>query len=141
MGKAFLLKALHKGTGSLAAQNSLLQDLLNSIKISPTDAHFEEEPGRTDHWIYSSSLRTTAVILQSMISVGSNNPYISQIAQWLVDRRKAGHWASTQENFHVFYALNDYYKNYEAIHPTSFKLDVSLADKNFMKTSFMEPTQ
>ncbi len=141
LGKAFLLKALHKGTGSLAAQNSLLQDLLNKIKISPTDAHFEEEQGRTDHWIYSSSLRTTAVILQSMISVGSNNPYISQIAQWLVDRRKAGHWASTQENFQVFYALNDYYKNYEAIHPISFKLDVSLADKNLMKTTFMEPTQ
>lgn len=140
LGKAFLLKALHKGTGSLAAQNSLLQDLLNKIKISPTEAHFEEEQDRVDPWIYSSNLRTTAVILQSMISIGSNNPYISQIAQWLVDRRKEGQWASTQENFYVFYALNEYYKKYEAIHP-NFNLNVSLADKNLLKTAFRKPTQ
>ena len=140
LGKTFLLKALHKGTGSLAAQNSLLQDLLNKIKVSPTEAHFEEEQGRTDPWIYSSNLRTTAVILQSMISIGSNNPYISQIAQWLVDRRKSGKWASTQENFYVFYALNEYYKKYEAVHP-NFKLDVSLADKDFLKVVFKEPIQ
>jgi uncharacterized protein YfaS (alpha-2-macroglobulin family) len=140
LGKAFLLKALNKGTGSLAAQNSLLQDLLNKIKISPTEAHFEEEKGRVDPWIYSSNLRTTAVILQSMISVGSDNPFVSQIANWLVQRRQAGNWATTQENFYVFYALNEYYKKYEDVHP-DFKLDVSLADKELLKVAFKDPIQ
>jgi len=140
LGKAFLLKALYRGTGSLAAQNSLLQDLLNKIKISPTEAHFEEEHGRDDPWIYSSNLRTTAVILQSMISIGSDNPYISQIAHWLVQRRQAGRWATTQENFYVFYALNEYYMKYEDIHP-DFELDIFLADKELLKVAFKNPIQ
>ncbi|MCJ7580311.1 MAG: hypothetical protein MUP98_07235, partial [Candidatus Aminicenantes bacterium] len=140
LGKAFLLKALHEGTGSLAAQNTLLQDLLNKIKISPTEAHFEEEKGRMDPWIYSSNLRTTAVILQSMITVGSDNPLVSQIAQWLVQRRQAGRWATTQENFYVFYALNEFYKQYEDIHP-DFKLDIALDNKELMKVVFKEPIQ
>ena len=140
LGKAFLLKALHEGTGSLAAQNSLIQDLMNKIKISPTDAHFEEHEGRVDPWIYSSNLRTTAVILQSMISVGSDNPYIPQIAQWLVQRRQAGRWANTQENFYVFYALSEYAKKYEDVFP-DFTLDVSIADKELMRVDFKERIQ
>ncbi len=140
LGKAFLLKALHKGTGSLAAQNSLLQDMLNKIKISPTEAHFEEEKGRMDPWIYSSNLRTTAVILQSMISIGSDNPLVSQIAQWLVQRKQAGRWATTQENFYVFYALNEYYQQYENVFP-DFKLAIDLADKELMKVTFKDPVQ
>ncbi len=140
LGKVFLLKALHKGTGSLAAQNSLLQDMLNKIKISPTDAHFEEENGRADPWIYSSNLRTTAIILQSMISIGSDNPLVAQIAQWLVQRRQTGRWPTTQENFYVFYALNEYFKKYEDTHP-DYKLDISLADKELLNVDFKEPVQ
>jgi hypothetical protein len=140
LGRALLLKAIHQGRGSLAAQNSLLQDLLNKIKISPTEAHFEDDEGRDGAWIYSSNLRTTAVILQSLIEIGSDDPHVPQIAQWLVKRKQAGRWSTTQENFYVFYALNDFYQKYEDVQP-DFNISVALADSSLLKVSFNKAIQ
>ena len=134
-GQTLLLKALNQSKGSPQAQNTLLQELMNKIKVTPTKAHFEDDEGRRGGWIYSSNTRTTAFILQSMIEIGSDHSLLPVIARWLVEQRKAGHWSSTQENFFVFYALNDFYRLYEKIKP-NFKVEVSLAGKLLLKEIF-----
>jgi uncharacterized protein YfaS (alpha-2-macroglobulin family) len=133
--KTLLLKALNKGQGSINAQNTLIQELTNKAKVSPTSAHFEDDEGREGRWIYSSNSRTSALILQSLLDVGTENPLLSSVARWLVDRRKTGTWATTQENFYVFYALSEFYKKYEKIDP-DFKIAVSLAGKDILEESF-----
>lgn len=136
-GKTLLLKALNQGKDSIHAQNTLIEELMNKVKVSPTKAHFEDDEGRGGGWIYSSNNRTTAFILQSLIEVGSDNPLLPSIARWLVERRKAGGWTSTQENFYVFYALNDFYSKYENIKP-DFKIEVSLAEKLLLEEIFKD---
>jgi hypothetical protein len=133
--KTLLLKALNKGKGSQQSQNTLVQELINKAKVSPTTAHFEDDEGRKGRWIYSSNNRTTAFILQSLLDVGSNNPLIPSVARWLVERRKAGVWTSTQENFYVFYALNDFYQKHENIDP-DFKIQIFLAGKLLLEETF-----
>lgn len=139
-GKTLLLKAITRGKGSKNAQNTLIQELLDKAKVSPTSAHFEDDTGREGHWIYSSNNRTTALILQSLIEAGSENPLLSSVARWLVDRRNAGNWATTQENFYVFYSLSTFYKKYEKIEP-DFKIEVSLAGKRLLEESLTTRTQ
>jgi len=71
--------------------------------------------------------------------VGSENPLLSAIARWLVERRKAGKWLTTQDNFYAFYALNDYYRKYEDIQP-DFKIKVQLAGRAILDETFRQRT-
>lgn len=135
--KTLLLKALFQALGPLSAQNALVEELLNTIKVTPTEAHFEDDEGLGGGWIYSSNTRTTAFILQSMVEIGSDNPLLPSVARWLVEKRKARGWNSTQENFFVFYALNDFYCQYEKIKP-DFKVEISLERKQLIEEIFRE---
>jgi len=139
-GKTLLLKALHHGKGSADARSTLLQELQNKLKVSPTTAHFEEDTGLEGRWIYSSNLRATSFILQAFLEVGSANPLLPAMARWLVERRKAGLWLTTQDNFYAFYALNEYYRKYEDI-PPDFELMVQLAGKAILDETFRQRTE
>jgi len=139
-GRSFLLKAFYSAAGASTVQNTLIKEFLNKIKVTPSLAHFEEEEDPALAWIYSSNTRTTALILQTLIEVGQEHPLLPATARWLVEKRKAGHWHSTQENFFVFYALNDFYKRQERITP-DFRAEISLARKVLLKESFKSATQ
>ena len=134
-GRALLLKALHYGKGTLRAQNMLLDELLNMVKVTPADAHFEEGEAAGLEWVYSSNLRTTAFVLQTLIEIGSDHPLVPQIARWIVDKRRSGHWHSTQEDFYVFYALNDFFRTYEKERP-DFAFKMTLDARTLLEGSF-----
>lgn len=130
-GKTMLLKALVLGKGNPQARKTLLQELMNTIKVTGTTAHFEDESDRTLRWIYSSNTRTTAFTLQSLIETGEDHELIPSMARWLVERTKSNRRFSTHENFYVFYALNDYYRKYEKETP-DFRIKVQLAGKTIL---------
>jgi uncharacterized protein YfaS (alpha-2-macroglobulin family) len=134
-GKGLLLKALYYGKGSPEAQNSLKQELLNAIKVTPESAHFEEDENRGSRWIYSSNTRTTAFILQTFVEIGSEHPSLAAMARWLVAKQRSGQRFSTQENLFVFYALNDYYQKVEAPE-AEFHGRISLAGKTLLEDDF-----
>ncbi|MFZ2054174.1 MAG: hypothetical protein WAU81_08245, partial [Candidatus Aminicenantales bacterium] len=134
-GKALLLKALHYGKGSPEAQNLLRQELLNKIKVTPENAHFEEDVDRGSRWIYSSNTRTTAFILQTLVEIGSEHPSLSAIARWLVARQRSRQRLSTQESLFVFYALNDYYRRVEGP-GADFHGKITLAGKTVLEEDF-----
>lgn len=136
-GKTLLLKALYHGKGSSEAQSRLILELQNKLKVAPTTAHFEEDKGLEGGWIYNSNLRSTAFILQTFLEVRVENPLLPAIARWLVERRKAGKWLTTQDNFYAFYALNDYYRKYEDLEP-DFKIKVQLADRTILDETFRQ---
>lgn len=138
--KCLLLKALNKGTGLIDAQNTLTQDLMNKAKISPTTAHFEDDEGREGGWIYASNNRTTALLLQSLLDVGSENPLLSSVARWLVEKKNAGTWTTTQDSFYVFYALSEFYRRHERIEP-DFKVAVTLAGQKLLDATFDRRTK
>jgi len=136
-GQTLLLKALYHGKGALTAQTTLLQELMNRIKVNANMAHFEDDEGRSGSWIYSSNLRTTAFILQAMNETGTEHPLIHSIARWLVEKRKSKRWMSTQENVYMFYALNSFYTKYEKTRP-DFSIDISFAGKRILKDIFKD---
>ncbi len=136
-GRAILLKALRTGRGARRSEDLLLSELLNLVKVAPTEAHFEEGEDPSLPWVYSSNLRTTALILQTLIEIGVENSLIPQIARWVVAKRESGHWRSTQEDLYVLYALNDYYRVYEAENP-DLGFRVALDARTVLEGTFRE---
>jgi uncharacterized protein YfaS (alpha-2-macroglobulin family) len=134
-GRALLLKALHYGDGSLEAQQVVQQELLNAIKITPENAHFEEDVDRGSRWIYSSNTRTTAFILQTFVELGIEHPSLPAIARWLVARQRSGPRLSTQDSLFVFYALNDFYSEVEGVQ-AGFQGKVILGGKTVLEGAF-----
>jgi uncharacterized protein YfaS (alpha-2-macroglobulin family) len=134
-GKTLLLKALYHGKGSTAAQNTLFQEIVNKIKLSPTGAHFEEADPAAGLWVYSSNTRTTALILQTLIETGRDHPSLPAIARWLVEKQKGASGLSTQENLFLFYALNDYHGKYEGT-GAAFRSLITLGGKTLPEWQF-----
>ncbi len=136
-GRALLLKALRAGRGARRSQDLLLSELLNLVKVAPAEAHFEEGDDPGLQWVYSSNLRTTAIILQTLLETGVENPLIPQIARWIVAKRESGHWRSTQEDLYALSALNDYYAAYETGSP-DFGFRVALDARTVLEGAFRE---
>jgi hypothetical protein len=80
------------------------------------------------------------MILQALLETNAQHPLASPIARWLVNERKAGRWHSTQENFWVFYALNDFYRRFENVRP-DFTAELALAGKTILKETFRSAQQ
>lgn len=133
-GKTLLLKALYYGKGLAEAQKVLLQELLNKIQVTPETAHFEEDIS-AGGWIYSSNLRTSALILQTLVETGADHPLLPAMARWLVQKLESAQPTTTQENFYAFYALNDYYRKMETV-PADFRAKITLAEKTLIEAAF-----
>lgn len=136
-GKTLLFKALHYAKGSPTARAALLQDLLNKIRVSPSDAHFEDDEGLDGRWIYSSNGRTTALILQTLIETGEDHPLLASVVRWLASKQRAssGRFSSTQENFYVFYGLNEFYSSRERV-SADFTGKITLAGRTLLEERF-----
>jgi len=134
-GKAMLLRSIHIYGKDGEEEKTLVKELMNSIKISPTSIHFEEEEDKNLAWIYSSCVRTTAFILQTFLETGVDFPDAHKVVKWLVDEQKQGRWDSTQENVFAFEALRTYFERFEKSMP-DFEATVSFDGKEFLKNFF-----
>jgi hypothetical protein len=132
--RTFLLKAIHLGQGDREMEEDLVRDLMNKIKISPTSAYFEEEARMP--WVFQSSLRTTAMILQTLLEIEKESLFAPQIVRYLLKEQQS-HPLSTQDNAYLFYALADYFHRYEEKEP-KFKVKVQLAGKTILEHFFQK---
>jgi len=132
--RALLVKAIHLGEGDKEMEEDIVRDLMNKIKLSPTSAYFEEE--EKIPWVFHSNLRTTAIILQTLIEIGKDSPFAPQIVRYLVKEQK-NRWMSTQDNVYLFYALANYFHRYEEEEP-EFKVKVQLAGKTILENIFQK---
>ncbi len=103
--QAYLALALDILEGSREA-NSIVDGLASEAIETAHTAHWEEKGH--NRAAMSSDGRTTALILQAMLTFDPENPLIPKTVRWLMWTRWGGHWRSTQETAATIIALSEY---------------------------------
>jgi uncharacterized protein YfaS (alpha-2-macroglobulin family) len=132
-GRAMLLRAMQRHGGFEKQSANLRRALLNKLKLAASYAHFEEDSDGI--WIYGSSVRTTALIMQTLLESKAEFTYAPHVVKWLVSRQRNGRWGSTQENLFALDAMASYYGIYEKEAP-EFTALALLDGKKVMEETF-----
>ena len=94
--KAMLADAMFLAGGDRGRARGLLEDVLGQARVSEREVHLEDGSGVGARW--SSDVRTTAIVLLSLVDVMPDHPYVPRIAAWLTaERGKDGRYRNTQE--------------------------------------------
>lgn len=106
--RAQLADAMFTGGGDRPQARALLQELLAYAKESPTEVHFQEQDRRSYAALWSSDLRTSAVVLQALADVSPDHPYVAKLSAYLARARgRDGRFATTQEASYALMALTE----------------------------------
>jgi uncharacterized protein YfaS (alpha-2-macroglobulin family) len=92
----------------------LRRRLTNAIAPEAGGAHVEELHDEMLLWLWSSNVRTTAIVLGTLVRGGEDEPLVKQMVRWLMRVREGGRWGNTQENAWAMESLVDYYRKYES---------------------------
>ena len=135
-GLAYLIKTLdadHKLPGYM--QPALARAMMNKMKDEPTMTHFENH--EDDAWwcVHESNVKTTAIVLESLLTVYKRFPYAEKIARWLSNSTQRKRYLSTQEHIRLFLAFERYFRVFEAETP-DFVASVLLKDQLKIKERF-----
>ena len=87
---------------------TLLSDLNNAAILSATGGHWEEK--FQDIWNWNTDVRSTAIILDTLILLNPTSDLNANVVRWLMSSRTGGFWHSTQETAWVLIALTDWIK-------------------------------
>lgn len=135
-GKALLADAMYVGQGDRAQAKQLMAEIINHAKESPAEVHFEEpNPSR---WasVFSSDVRTTAIVLQTLTTITPDHPFVPKMARYLGGaRQKNGQYRSTQESAFSLMALAEVMRTKEAATP-DFQATVTLGNDTLAQADF-----
>ncbi len=140
--RAFLAMALAaSGDASYNDEiQTLLSDLNNSVILSATGAHWEED--YYDWWAMNTDTRSTAVILAALARLDPDNELNPNVVRWLMVARKAGIWETTQETAWALIALTDWMRLTGELRPAYdyavFLNDGTLAEGRFTAENVRE---
>ncbi len=104
--KAYLAMALQKMSGDQSKIDQLISEMNNAANHTQRGVNFSENSRYPR--LFDSNLRTTALVMQAMNRVDSENPLIPKILRSLLMERKDGHYASTQETAVALLAMIEY---------------------------------
>jgi alpha-2-macroglobulin len=113
----------------------LRRRLSNAILPEAGNAHVEELDDPYLVWYWSSNLRTTAIVLNSLVKANVDDAPIRQLVRWMMAVRKDGRWSNTQENALAMEALVAYYKRFESA-PPDFRALVRLGGEDVVRQEF-----
>ncbi len=135
-GISYLIKSLNNIKLPKYMQAVLTRILLNKMKDEPTKTHFENHE---DTWwtVHGSSIKTTAIALETLLDVYGKFPYAEKIARWLSSIQKRKRFLSTQENIYILNAFEKYHKIFEADTP-DFIAKILFNEKEKIKQKFSE---
>lgn len=112
LAQAYLLMAARLIGFDPKAAKTLASEIMNQGRYSPTLMHFEDAEPMP--WIHNSSVKTTAVMLDALLTAEDGFPGDEKAVKWLTGERKAkGRWRTTQENSWALRAFQDFYRRYE----------------------------
>ncbi len=136
----FALAYLHdalaaKGEPSGARVAELRRRLANAILAEGGSAHVEESDDPYLRWFWSSNVRSTAIVLNTIVRAGVEDAPVRGLVRWMMAARKKGRWGNTQENAHAMEALVGYYRRYEAAIP-DFTAVVTAGDQEIARGQF-----
>jgi uncharacterized protein YfaS (alpha-2-macroglobulin family) len=136
---AYLHDALVARAGTSAESSARIADLrrrmANAILPEAGGAHVEELNDPYLLWLWSSSVRTTSIVLNSLVKSNVADAPIRQMVRWMMSARKHGRWGNTQENALAMEALVAYYRKFESA-PPDFRAIVRLGTDDLATEQF-----
>jgi alpha-2-macroglobulin len=138
-GLAYLHDALVARGDSSADAAARITDLrrrmLNAILPEAGSAHVEELDDPYLLWFWSSNVRTTSIVLNSLVKANVTDAPVRQMVRWMMAARKNGRWGNTQENAIAMEALVSYYRRFETVTP-DFRAVVRLGSEDLARQEF-----
>jgi alpha-2-macroglobulin len=138
-GLAYLHDAMVARGGGSAESAARIADLqrrmANAILPEAGSAHVEELNDPYLVWYWSSNVRTTSIVLNSLVKANVSDAPFRQIVRWMMAARKDGRWGNTQENALAMEALVAYYRKFEAA-PPDFRAVVALGGEDVARQEF-----
>jgi len=132
---AYLRDALAaRGEAGEVAQE-LDRRIRNAILPEGGSAHVEEVDDPRLRWLWSSDVRSTALVLGSLVRSGGDETLVPGLVRWLLAARRGGRWGNTQDNAVAMEALVDYYRLNEAEEP-AFEAAVGLGAETLASARF-----
>jgi uncharacterized protein YfaS (alpha-2-macroglobulin family) len=118
----FALAYLHdallaKGEAAGTRVDEVRRRMANAILPEAGSAHVEELSDPYLLWFWNSNVRSTAIVLNSLVGAGAPLEQVRPIVRWMMAARRNGRWGNTQENAHAMEALVAYYRRYEGTVP------------------------
>jgi hypothetical protein len=86
-------------------------------------------------WFWNSNVRSTAIVLNSLVRGGVDDAPVRQMVRWMMAARKDGRWGNTQENAMAMEALVTYYRTHESVVP-DFRAVVTVGAEDFAREQF-----
>ena len=117
-----------------AAADEIFQSAINLAHESPETVHFEEPQRGLGRWMHSSH-RSDAIALDALLVSDPQHPYVDKLAAGLMQARRDGRWATTQENGWAVRGLARYLRTVEAEKP-DFVARVSADDDLLLARAF-----
>jgi uncharacterized protein YfaS (alpha-2-macroglobulin family) len=122
-----------------ATATSRLADLRrrmsNAILPEAGSAHVEELSDPYLLWFWNSNVRSTAIVLNTLVRGDVPDAPVRQMVRWMMAARKDGRWGNTQENAHAMEALVAYYRRFEPEAP-DFRAVVRLGTEELARDEF-----
>ncbi len=133
---AYLYDALAaKDETSGARVDELRRRMANAILPEAGSAHIEELSDPYLLWFWNSNVRSTAIVLNTLVKDGAGDAPIRQLVRWMMAARKDGRWGNTQENAMAMESLVSYYRKYEGVVP-DFRAVVKLGTEDLAREQF-----
>jgi len=135
-GLAYLHDAMLANKESSGARiDDLRRRMSNAILAEAGSAHVEELADPYLLWFWNSNVRSTAIVLNSLVKSDAREQSITPIVRWMMAVRKGGRWGNTQENAYAMESLVNYYRKYEAAVP-DFSAVVKLGAEDVAREDF-----
>jgi len=135
----FALSYLHDAMATKGESGARLADLrrrmTNAILPEAGAAHVEELSDPYLLWFWNSNVRSTSIVLNSLVRVGADAREVTPLVRWLMTARTKGRWGNTQENAVAMQALVNYYRTYESQTP-NFTATVRLGTEDLLRATF-----
>jgi uncharacterized protein YfaS (alpha-2-macroglobulin family) len=133
---SFLVDALQAKKETTGARiTDLRRRITNSISPEGGTAFVNELSDPYLMWFWSSNVRSTAIVLGTLVRGGDNEELAKRMVRWLMQVRKNGRWDDTQENAWAMESLVDFYQRYESEVP-DFVASVGLGTETIARETF-----
>ncbi len=125
-------RLLLAGAAAMSGQKDMaraaLDDITRQIRIDADSAHVQQPAELELEGLWSSEVRTNALLLELMLQLQPDHPLAGRVAHWLVAQRRDDRWGNTQENAQALQALSGYFQSVEKAVP-NLQATVQLAGK------------
>ncbi|MFO7633729.1 MAG: alpha-2-macroglobulin family protein, partial [Caldilinea sp.] len=115
--QAWLWQVLSSDPASTEAVAAIERTIQNRAVETPGAANFIVSYDDQTWVMLHSNRRTDAVVLDALMVETPESDLIPKVVAGLMNGRKNGHWANTQENVFVLVAMDRYFNTFEATTP------------------------